>query len=261
MRPLPFIAISVAGVWGAVGCHQDKSSHPLPTNDVPVAVATPTAPPPVDVPALHELMGQVKPASDSAFSELPEGMASRRGLFLRNEACEAFKRMHEAALKDGIVLTALSATRSFNHQASIWNRKWNRPQSMGMAPLERAKHILLFSSMPGSSRHHWGTDVDIHSLDPEAFESGTGAAILGWLRTHGEEHGFVEVYTNDSNRTGYQPEAWHWSYAPLARPYLHALNEAQQAGDLPDFSGFEGAELADSLHIVRDYINGINATL
>ena len=42
---------------------------------------------------------------------------------------------------------------------------------MRMAPFERALDLLRYSSMPGSSRHHWGTDVDVHSLDPETFEA------------------------------------------------------------------------------------------
>jgi hypothetical protein len=212
----------------------------------------------VRIPPLEALLGQVDPAQDSAFSELPESMSSRGGLHLRNEVCEAFQAMHAAAAVEGIELVALSATRPFGHQASIWNRKWNRAQTMGLPPLDRARTILMYSSMPGSSRHHWGTDVDIHSLEPADFQSGKGAEVLGWLREHGGDFGFVEVYTDDSTRTGYQPEAWHWSYRPLAAPYLAAINDAASNGTLPPFSGFEGAVWADSLRIVEAYINGVS---
>ena len=210
------------------------------------------------IPPLEALLGQVDPAQDSAFSELPESMSSRRGLYLRNQACEAFQAMHAAAAAEGIELVALSATRPFGHQASIWNRKWNRAQTMGLPPLDRARTILMYSSMPGSSRHHWGTDVDIHSLEPADFQSGKGAEVLTWLREHGADFGFVEVYTDDSTRTGYQPEAWHWSYRPLAAPYLAAINNAASNGTLPPFSGFDGAEWADSLRIFEEYINGVS---
>ena len=180
---------------------------------------------------------------------------------MRKEASAAFQRMYDAAKEDGLTLTALSATRPFSHQASIWNRKWNRPQAMGLAPFDRALGILRYSSMPGSSRHHWGTDVDVYSLDPETFESGEGAQALAWLREHAGNFGFVEVYTADSLRPGYQPEAWHWSYLPLAGPYLEAINDAAAKGTLPRFEGFEGAELADSLRIVEDFVNGVNRAL
>ena len=129
---------------------------------------------------------------------------------------------------------------------------------MGLPPMDRARTILMYSSMPGSSRHHWGTDVDIHSLEPADFQSGKGAEVLTWLREHGADFGFVEVYTDDSTRTGYQPEAWHWSYLPLAAPYLAAINDAALNGTLPPFSGFDGAEWADSLRIVEEYINGVS---
>ena len=132
---------------------------------------------------------------------------------------------------------------------------------MGLAPFDRALDILRYSSMPGSSRHHWGTDVDVYNLDPETFESGEGAQVLVWLREHAKRFDFVEVYTADSLRSGYQPEAWHWSYLPLAGPYLEAINNAVTEGTLPRFEGFEGAELADSLRIVEDFVNGVNRAL
>ena len=31
---------------------------------------------------------------------------------------------------------------------------------------------MNYSAMPTASRHHWGTDVDINSVDPEDFETG-----------------------------------------------------------------------------------------
>lgn len=209
------------------------------------------------LPPLSELMGDVRPSDDDAFAELPRRMASREGLYLRLKARDAFMAMHDSAKAEGIPLMALSATRSRNHQKSIWDRKWSRPQYMGWSDIDKARDILLYSSMPGSSRHHWGTDVDIYSLEPEAFLNGEGAEILAWLREHAHEFGFAEVYTSDSSRTGYQPEAWHWSYLPLAGPYLDAVNEAHRQGTLPAFEGFEGAHVADTLRIVEEYINGI----
>lgn len=209
------------------------------------------------MPPLEELLGNVQPEKDDAFVELPSRMSSRAGLYLRQEAHDAFVAMHDSALSDGIRLTALSATRTFGHQRSIWNRKWARPQYMGWSDIEKAENILLYSSMPGSSRHHWGTDVDIHSLEPSDFNQGEGAQIVAWLRKTAHQFGFAEVYTADPKRTGYQPEAWHWSFVPLASPYLQALNEAHKRGELPAFEGFEGSQTADSLRIVDRYINGV----
>lgn len=260
-------ALCVATLW--LGCAMDDprtSVDAIHVNEQPTAVDAierldTSEVQPVVVPPLTELLGHVTPAKDSGFAELPARVSSREGLFLRTEALEAFLQMHEDAEKDGIILTALSATRPFSHQASIWNRKWRHPQAMGMAPLARARDILKYSSMPGTSRHHWGTDVDIYSLEPSDFDAGEGAKVVAWLRSHAGTFGFVEVYTEDEHRTGYQPEAWHWSYLPLSGPFLQAINDANDKGTLPPLEGFEGAFVADSLHVIRDYVNGINATL
>ena len=215
--------------------------------------------PNVSIPPLRELMGRVSPAHDTSFAPIPSELCSRDGMHLRREARDAFVRMHGAAAAEGISLTALSATRTFGHQASIWNRKWNGAQRMGMAPVDRALDILRFSSMPGSSRHHWGTDVDLHSLEPADFEQGEGAQTLAWLRAHAGDFGFVEVYTPQADRSGYQPEAWHWSYAPLAVPFLKAVNEASMEEKRAVFEGFDGAFLADSVDILGHYVNGVSA--
>jgi zinc D-Ala-D-Ala carboxypeptidase len=249
----------------AVGCARSvpesaPSDAPAPVDStlvehVPPVADAPTLP---KIPPMEELMGDVHPSEDSAFAELPSRMSSREGLYLRTEACNAFVAMHDSALADGIRLTALSATRTFGHQRSIWNRKWVRQQYMGWSDIDKARDILSFSSMPGSSRHHWGTDVDIHSLEPTDFIQGEGAQVVAWLRKTAHHFGFAEVYTDDPTRTGYLPEAWHWSYMPLAKPFLDALNDAHSQGKLPEFKGFEGAQTADSLGLMDLYINGIS---
>ncbi|MFM9004881.1 MAG: D-alanyl-D-alanine carboxypeptidase family protein [Flavobacteriales bacterium] len=43
---------------------------------------------------------------------------------------------------------------------------------------------MKFSSMPGTSRHHWGTDIDLNSVEPSYFLSGKGLLIYQWLSAH-----------------------------------------------------------------------------
>ena len=69
----------------------------------------------------------------------------------------------------------------------------------------------------------------------------------------------MEVYTPEANRPGYQPEAWHWSYAPLSVAYLNALNGATPEEKRAVFEGFEGAFVADSVDILGRYVNGVSA--
>ena len=94
-----------------------------------------------------------------------------------------------------------------------------------------------------------------NSLEPAAFESGIGKQTVEWLRRHASEFGFAEVYTNDSSRTGYLPEPWHWSYVPLSRPFLNAYLDSVRPDD---FSSFLGSEEADNVNIINHYVAGVD---
>jgi LAS superfamily LD-carboxypeptidase LdcB len=162
-------------------------------------------------------------------------------------------------LKDGITLTILSATRNFDAQKGIWERKWKRPQYEGKTDLERITDILKFSSMPGTSRHHWGTDIDLNSLEPAYFKQGKGLVIYEWLRKHGAEYGYHQTYTSkEDGRSGYNEEAWHWSYLPLAGPMLEEYNRVITYENL---SGFSGSNSAAKARVLEDFVNGIAPNL
>lgn len=257
MRPW---GIGVLVAMLVAGCGSSTTST---TADVALEASSalldsmPDTPPPL-LPAIrptkNELMGRISPAGDTAFVELPANMCSRSGMYLRKEVADSLVVMHRDAHQDGIDLTVLSATRPFSHQRSIWERKWGRSQYMGWQGVDKALDILTYSSMPGSSRHHWGTDVDLHSLDPMVFESGEGARTVAWLREHGPGYGFEEVYTRDSSRTGYHPEPWHWSFAPLAKPFLDTYLDSVSTSD---FNQFLGSENALDVRIIEDFVRGV----
>ena len=150
-----------------------------------------------------------------------------------------------------------SATRNFDYQKGIWERKWERPQYMGWQAVDKARDILTYSAMPGASRHHWGTDIDFNSFENDWFESGEGAEVYAWLTAHAGEYGFHQVYDDKSTgRTGYELERWHWSFLPIAGPMLTAYNRLVSGGDLTG-APFSGAETADSLAVLRDFVNGL----
>lgn len=203
----------------------------------------------------EELLGQINPASHPAFSEIPNHLCNRPGLYLRTEVLEAFLDLEKNARDEEINLKVISATRSFNHQKRIWDGKWQRTKYMGWSEIEKAKDILTYSSMPGTSRHHWGTDLDLNSLENSYFESGEGLKVYDFLERCGSELGFSQVYTDKINgRTGYEEEKWHWSFMPVSsvmiEEYNHLINNE-------DISGFDGSSSADSIKIISNYVNGI----
>ena len=164
--------------------------------------------------------------------------------------------MYEAAQKEGIKLTIISGTRNFDDQKRIWENKWIKFSSLGDS-ISIMKKILLYSSMPSTSRHHWGTDMDLISLESPYFENGQGLKEYKWLVEHAGKFGFCQVYDDkkETKRSGYELEKWHWSYMPLSSIYLKKYNELVNYSNI---NGFSGSKLAKKINVIDEFVNGIN---
>lgn len=214
---------------------------------------------------LQYIMGHFEPEKHPLFVKIDSQYADRAGMYLRKEAYAAFLKMNEAAGEAGINLVIRSAARNFEYQKGIWERKWTgetlvdgeKLNETMPDPYRRAQRILRFSSMPGSSRHHWGTEIDLNSFENEWFESGEGKRIYQWLNEYAGEYGYCQVYTEkgDDRKHGYEKEKWHWSYLPIARDLT---DYAEQHLKDSYIEGFKGSETADSLEIVEHYVLGID---
>ncbi|MBX2967311.1 MAG: M15 family metallopeptidase [Cyclobacteriaceae bacterium] len=203
------------------------------------------------------LLGKFNQNQDERFVQLDDQYTrgSARGAYLRKETYEAFVKMAEAAKVDGVTLVIISATRNYLQQKAIWERKWTA-DTESKSDVDRAKKILLYSSMPGSSRHHWGTDMDLNNLNNEYFDSGEGLKIYEWLKAHGHEYGFCQPYTAKTDgRTGYEEERWHWSYTPLSIPFLEAYKNTVTHSDIKDFLG---SDTAAKIDIIANYVDGVS---
>lgn len=184
---------------------------------------------------------------------------------LQPQALAALTAMRAAALAAGIDLHPVSSFRDFTHQLRIWNEKYQGQRPLLASdgtPLDagalsgpaRVDAILIWSALPGASRHHWGTDLDVIDracLAPgarpqlarhEYAPQGCFAALDRWLAEHAAGFGFFRPY--DRDRGGVQPEPWHLSFAPLALPALQALDHATLRAALAE------AELAGSEHVL-----------
>jgi LAS superfamily LD-carboxypeptidase LdcB len=156
------------------------------------------------------LLGKTSFENDIRFS-LVAANRSTKSCYLLFEVNWAFEEMAAAAQKEGITLKVISGARNFNMQKVIWERKWNARRPNFKTDKETALDILKYSSMPGTSRHHWGTDLDINSLEPSYFASGKGKKEYDWLQKNAGTFGFCQTYDNKANtgRTGYSEEKWH----------------------------------------------------
>ncbi len=210
------------------------------------------------------LIGKIE-SSNESLALIPLKYASREGIYMNKEAFEAFLEMYNAAKEAGIKLQILSGFRSFNHQKAIWENKWHGRQTLTgnikatdiEDKLKRAKEILKYSAMPGTSRHHWGTDIDLNSLNNNYFESGEGKKVYDWLNKNAGIYGFCRPYNAKGNDrlTGYEEEKWHWSYMPVAKKYLSDYIETIIYEDI---EGFAGDETAITIGVIEKYVSAIN---
>ena len=199
-----------------------------------------------------DLMGKFDPSQHDDFALVPQRYCIKN-MYLRTETLKAFIRMAKAAAKDGVTLTLVSGTRNRNRQIEIWTDKWNR---FSGNDIDRAEEILLYSSMPGTSRHHWGTDFDLNSVEPEYFESGQGEKVYAWLEEHAIDFGFFQPYIakGSDRKEGYREEKWHWSYYPIAHQMLKAY---KRMVSYEDITGFPGASVAEELRLLDRFVMGI----
>ena len=198
------------------------------------------------------LMGKFDPIKHADFILIEKKYAVKPDMYLRKETYEAYKKMADAAEKEGVKLTIISATRNFDYQKMIWETKFNALKDK--TAWARAKKILQYSAMPGSSRHHWGTDIDLNNLENSHFEKGDGKKIYDWLLKHAAEYGFCQPYTA-GRPTGYKEEKWHWTYMPLSKDFTNIAGKYLKNEMI---SGFKGAESATQIDVVKNYILGIN---
>ena len=199
------------------------------------------------------IMGKFDPETHDRFVRIENKYTNKTNVFLDKEAYNAFLRMYEDAYKSGFKLVIISATRNFSYQKRIWDLKWSK-LSDSIPDQEKTLKILEYSSMPGSSRHHWGTEMDLNVLENSYFDEGEGRKIYDWLKKNAHNYGFCQPYSTGRD-TGYNEERWHWSYLPLSSIYLKYARENMKDAYI---SGFKGAEFAQKIEVTRKYILGVS---
>jgi LAS superfamily LD-carboxypeptidase LdcB len=169
---------------------------------------------------------------------------------LQQKVADSFAQLQSAAREAGFELAIASSFRPYSRQLAIWNGKASglrsvhddagQPIAMAqLSPVEQLYAILRFSALPGTSRHHWGTDLDVYDAaamppgyqlqlsPPEVAPGGMFGALHSWLDERiaaGASHGFYRPYA--SERGGVAPERWHLSYAPFATTYAQQCDSA-----------------------------------
>ena len=148
-----------------------------------------------------------------------------------------FKNLVKAAAEQGFDLRVCSTFISYEDQLKIWNLKATGQKTLfddygqtlefnTLSEKEIVFSIMRWSALPGVSRHHWGTDMDVYDfskvpkdyvirLIPQEVDSGGMFAPLHeWLDDNMNEFKFFRPFAKDNG--GIAPERWHLSYKPIA---------------------------------------------
>ena len=173
---------------------------------------------------------------------------------LEKQTATAFTAMQAAAALDNIDLQICSAYRPFDRQLSIWNAKASGKRVLldaDSCPIDFSHlneqqlidSILLWSALPGASRHHWGTDIDVFDaskieqsalklVSAEYAPNGPCHTLYLWLIDHAQQFGFYFPY--QKGLSGVSPEPWHLSYYPVSSQYLSRFSCSDLAKVLSD---------------------------
>ncbi|HCD15740.1 M15 family metallopeptidase [Shewanella sp.] len=166
-------------------------------------------------------------------------------VWLEAETAKAFLKMQAAAEQDGIALAICSGYRSFERQLAIWNAKASGKRPLldknslpvgdvgALSDDELVALILLWSALPGASRHHWGTDLDLfdsgqiskHELklvNAEYEPQGPCYKLDLWLDERAPDFGFYRPF--QAGLSGVSPERWHLSFLPKAKGFLEKFD-------------------------------------
>ena len=163
------------------------------------------------------------------------------GYLVDRNILDDYNKLTERLAGYGFKLRLESAYRNFERQLSIWNRKASGELKLLDAagnPMERPRDeeqlmfaILTWSALPGASRHHLGTDLDV--VDGLSCPAGYEVQLtpaecdgifrpfherLTELMESNESFGFSRVFI--PGRGKIQPEKWHIAHLPTSRRYL-----------------------------------------
>lgn len=173
------------------------------------------------------------------------------GHFLHEQVIQPYRKLVALAAQAGLDLRLASGFRSFDRQLAIWNAKASGARPVlddkgktvameDLSDIDRVRSILRWSALPGASRHHWGTDMDVWDagavnadyqlqLVPEEYApDGVFQHLNRWLEDVADSKGrsfFYRPYAVDCG--GLAPEPWHLSYRPVAEGFERALDQLQ----------------------------------
>ena len=172
------------------------------------------------------------------------------------EAFLKFKQMQNDAKKEGVEIEIVSGYRNYEKQKSIWNNKYNKNFERRIFGVKNINRIIQYSTIPGTSRHHWGTDIDIIDkrfipkgdllIEKNYTENGIYSELFSWMKKNSKKYGFYLVYDDSPERKGFKFEPWHYSYKPLSVEFLQRFIDRNLLFKITQDSSLLGREFINN---------------
>lgn len=220
-----------------------------------------------------EIQNQACGLSKTHLVALPNGHNINKDTFA------SFNRMQFAAKQAGFDLQIVSCHRALDRQLAIWNAKFCgarnvldiNNQAVDLTKLtdwQKCEAILLYSALPGTSRHHWGTDFDFYDasavsndynvqlIESEYVNDGPFTGLSEWLKFNAKEFGFYLPY--EAYNGGVAAEPWHLSHHASAHFYQELLTETLLTSMLNSMDIEGKSTLLNNVDIIlTQYVNNI----
>ncbi|HXL73518.1 MAG TPA: D-alanyl-D-alanine carboxypeptidase family protein [bacterium] len=225
----------------------------------PSDIATPIPVPPAPILTDEHLLGFMAPAG---MIEDPEsGHRALPGVM------QAFWRFKKQAKTDGWNLILVSAYRSYRDQRRVWNQSDDSYLQRGATnQKKRVEAVMSLVSVPGLSRHHWGTELDISEASIRGklvnVEPDTPERVLkfyAWMQKNAPQYGFCQVYLGQNGSVHNEP--WHWSFLPYSKTYQKQFMAIKNFKRIFDVNVEDVDYLMKNFNrILKDEKNSINPT-
>jgi hypothetical protein len=223
----------------------------------------------------------IRPVTSRLLGLDETGLVSVEGHLMHGDIVGDWLQLKNAATDAGFDLAVASSYRSFERQLIIWNekaqglrpvfdRQGNLIDLSSLDPKSQVHAILQWSALPGGSRHHWGTDLDIYDRSAvddeyqvqlsaqEVEKGGVFCALHDYLDQQLYPAGNNNFFRPYTGLGGVACERWHISHCSLSRALCPLMTKelltntiATQAGT--DFM-LQDAVLSQLDEIFQQYV-------
>ena len=128
---------------------------------------------------------------------------STKDIYICKRVNDKFIKMCNDALKNNLIIKAMSGYRSYEYQYNLYN---------DYLKIDKQEIVDTYSARPGHSEHQTGLAIDL-CTDKNDYIEFINTDEYNWVKDNCYKYGFIIRYPKGKeNITGYKFEPWHIRY-------------------------------------------------